>query len=221
MKASEKIIPRREILAFAVLMEIELRANDHKGGWKADKPFPLSYRVLEEAAELQRAAYLYHPPGSAFFDGRERANVASEAADVANMAMMVADVCQALPNGSFRTLGFDLAAFSIENRTRCEATDGFNHPLDKWTLSDWMIATADEIGEAANVVKKLNRYRDGIPGNDRSEAELRQDLADELADAFIYLDLTAQAAGLDLPKAIRDKFDRTSAKIGYIEELPF
>jgi NTP pyrophosphatase (non-canonical NTP hydrolase) len=108
-----------------------------------------------------------------------------------------------------------MRAFSARNLARCTAPDGFNHPIDGWSLSDWMTATLGELGEAANVVKKLNRYRDGIPGNKESEDELRQMLADELADAFIYLDLMAIAAGIDFPKAILDKFERTSRKINY------
>lgn len=108
-----------------------------------------------------------------------------------------------------------MRAFSAENLARCTAHHGFNHPLESWTLSDWMTATFGELGEAGNVVKKLNRERDGIPGNDKSTEELRQMLADELADTYIYLDLLALAAGIDLPGAIRAKFDRTSRKIGY------
>jgi NTP pyrophosphatase (non-canonical NTP hydrolase) len=81
-----------------------------------------------------------------------------------------------------------------------------------------MTAVAGEVGEAANIVKKLNRVRDGIPGNKETEAELRAGLADEIADAVIYLDLLAQAAGFDL-ETIRDaKFDKTSAKIGYVAQ---
>lgn len=107
--------------------------------------------------------------------------------------------------------------FSERNRRRCESAMGFNHPLNSWSLSDWMTATAGEIGEAANVIKKLNRYRDGVPGNKESESDLRQRLADEIADSVIYLDLLAQAAGFDL-ETIRDaKFAKTSQKIGYIE----
>ena len=78
-----------------------------------------------------------------------------------------------------------------------------------------MVALTGELGEAANVLKKLNRCRDGIPGNDKSEDELRAQLADKLADTYIYLDLLAQAIGVDLPTAIRSKFNRTSKKIGY------
>jgi NTP pyrophosphatase (non-canonical NTP hydrolase) len=109
----------------------------------------------------------------------------------------------------------DMREFSIENRIRCTAPDGFNHPLASWSLSDWMTATLGELGEAANVLKKLNRVRDGFPGNKETPAELREMFADELADAYIYLDLLAQAADIDLPSAIRSKFDKTSRKIGY------
>lgn len=109
----------------------------------------------------------------------------------------------------------NMQEFSRENRARCEATNGFSKPVEHWSLSDWMLATAGELGEAMNVAKKLNRVRDGIPGNERTPEQLRADLADELADTFIYLDLTAQSQGIDLAAAIRSKFDRTSAKIGY------
>lgn len=109
-----------------------------------------------------------------------------------------------------------LRQFSQENLARCEAANGFNHALNSWSLSDWMTATMGELGEAANVAKKLNRVRDGIPGNKETPDELRQMLADEIADTFIYLDLLAQSAGIDLTDAIASKFARTSAKLGYV-----
>ncbi len=107
--------------------------------------------------------------------------------------------------------------FSERNKTRCEAKNGFNHKLDSWSLSDWMTATAGELGEAANIVKKLNRIRDGIPGNVETPEQLRSMLADELADVAIYLDLMAQAAGFDLETIREAKFAKTNLKIGYIE----
>jgi len=114
-----------------------------------------------------------------------------------------------------KTEAFDLAKFSAVNRSRCEAPNGFNHPLQAWTLSDWLTATMGELGEAANVVKKLNRIRDGIPSNGNTKEAYEQMLADEIADTFIYLDLMAQAAGIDLPAAVEKKFNETSRKIGY------
>ena len=110
----------------------------------------------------------------------------------------------------------NLRTFSAANLARCVSPSGFNHALESWSLSDWMTATVGELGEAANIVKKLNRVRDGIPGNgDATEAQLRAKLADELADAFIYLDLLAQAADVDLAGSVVSKFNRSSEKIGY------
>ena len=107
--------------------------------------------------------------------------------------------------------------FSERNKRRCESPTGFNHKLGSWSLSDWMTATVGEVGEAANVVKKLNRIRDNIQGNTESEYQLRQQLRDELADIAIYLDMLCQAAGFDLETIREEKFAKTSAKIGYVE----
>ncbi len=113
-----------------------------------------------------------------------------------------------------------LEDFSAINFERCESPTGFGHAINTWSLSDWFTATVGELGEAANIAKKLNRVRDGIPGNgDVSEAELRTQLADEIADTFIYLDLLAQSEGIDLTEAVRSKFNRTSAKVGFAGQI--
>lgn len=106
--------------------------------------------------------------------------------------------------------------FSRRNRERCESPRGFNHKLEAWSLSDWVCALAGEVGEAANIVKKLNRIRDGLISDGPSVAELRLMLAKELADVMCYVDLVAQAAGFD-PEAIREaKFQEVSRKLGYV-----
>lgn len=105
--------------------------------------------------------------------------------------------------------------FSDLNRMRCESPAGFNHKLESWSLSDWMTATLGELGEAANIVKKLNRIRDGIKNTKgETEATLRAKLADELADADIYLDLMYQAAGINRADAVCSKFNTTSLDRG-------
>lgn len=110
----------------------------------------------------------------------------------------------------------NLKLFSKINRMRCEDPTGFGHKLKSWSLSDWMTAAMGELGEAANIAKKLNRVRDGIPGNgDLTEENLRYAFQDEIADVFIYLDLVAQSQGFDLAEAVRRKFNKTSEKIGY------
>lgn len=109
--------------------------------------------------------------------------------------------------------------FAIINRRRCESAHGFNHKLTDWSLSDWCTATLGELGEAANVAKKLNRVRDNIPGNKETPDELRAALQDEVADVFIYLDLLAQSQGFSLEDAVCAKFQKTSEKIGYDDPI--
>src|SRR5271157_507123 len=96
--------------------------------------------------------------------------------------------------------------FSERNRLRCESPTGFNHKLDSWSLSDWMTAVTGEVGEAANIIKKLNRVRDEIPGNTETFEQLDERLKEELADVAIYLDLLAQVAGFDLETIREEKF---------------
>ena len=107
--------------------------------------------------------------------------------------------------------------FSKANLIRCQSPEGFNHSISKWSLNDWLVATLGELGEAANVAKKIKRIEGSLPGNVAGETEevLKERLADELADTFIYLDLTCRSAGIDLEKAVIRKFNRTSEKVGY------
>lgn len=115
--------------------------------------------------------------------------------------------------------GLSFAQFSAANRERCEHPKGFNHPLVGWSLSDWMTATMGELGEAANVAKKLNRVRDGVPGNKQSPEELRQMFKREIGDVFVYLDLMAQREGFTLEEAALEVFNAKSAEIGYPNKL--
>lgn len=82
------------------------------------------------------------------------------------------------------------AALRAANLARQRACPDYD-----WSLTDWIIATGGEVGEVLNVVKKLTRADDGLPGNARLPSELIADLADELADAVIYLDLALARAG--------------------------
>lgn len=95
------------------------------------------------------------------------------------------------------------------------------HPggLNSWSLSDWFTALAGEVGEAGNVIKKLNRVRDGMVGNRETPDYLRVALGKELADCYLYLDLLAQAAGVDLAEAVCEKFNEVSTRNGFPERL--
>jgi len=69
---------------------------------------------------------------------------------------------------------------------------------------------AGETGEACNIIKKLERERLGIKGSRAN----KEQLAEELADIIICTDLIAMHEGIDLEKAVRNKFNATSKKVG-------
>lgn len=83
-------------------------------------------------------------------------------------------------------------------------------PASKISLSYRGNELAGEVGEACNVIKKLERARLGIRG---TTATFEQ-LAEELADVVICADLIAMAEGIDLNDAVRRKFNATSEKYG-------
>lgn len=85
---------RPEVAEFAQAMERKLRANDHRPGWGNDHPQALLARMKDEAGELEGAAYRCWVSGLRGAEVEDLAQeVLYEAADVANFAMMVADVC--------------------------------------------------------------------------------------------------------------------------------
>jgi hypothetical protein len=111
------------------------------------------------------------------------------------------------------------ADVSTINRQRCERWHP-NFPNDGWTGSDWSNAMAGEAGEACNKVKKLRRLDFDITqaaGDTRQQ--LLADLATEIGDTFLYLDLLAQFYGLDLLTCVVDTFNRVSVREGFPERL--
>jgi NTP pyrophosphatase (non-canonical NTP hydrolase) len=91
----------------------------------------------------------------------------------------------------------------------------------KGQLTPLFFATelAGEIGEACNIVKKIERAKFGLRGTPATLV----DLAQELADGVIVISLLANAYHIDLPTAVREKFNYTSRKLGLsieIEDLP-
>lgn len=69
---------------------------------------------------------------------------------------------------------------------------------------------AGEVGEACNVIKKLERERMGIRGS----RDTVDHLAEELADVVICVDLIAMQYGIDLDGSVARKFNATSEKVG-------
>ena len=67
-----------------------------------------------------------------------------------------------------------------------------------------------EAGELAEALKKYTRAERGIAGSTATLA----DVADEMGDVVISLDLLAGEMGIDLGCAVVEKFNRTSEKYG-------
>lgn len=76
-----------------------------------------------------------------------------------------------------------------------------------WTASDWFLELTGEIGEAANIIKKLNR-------GDQNHEELYLKLQDEFSDIFLCLLLNSFYHNIDLEKSIPIKFNRSSRDRG-------
>lgn len=76
-----------------------------------------------------------------------------------------------------------------------------------WKLSAWCNAVTGELGETANLIKKIER-------GDLTLDEARADLAKELADVQTYLDILAFRAGIDLGRATVEKFNEVSIRVG-------
>jgi NTP pyrophosphatase (non-canonical NTP hydrolase) len=70
-----------------------------------------------------------------------------------------------------------------------------------------MTACVGELGEAANVLKKVRR-------GDLTLDEARPKLTMEFADVVIYLDIMTKQAGIDLGQAVMETFNAKSVKVG-------
>lgn len=86
----------------------------------------------------------------------------------------------------------------------CHNEDGSD-----WTVADWLMAVTGELGELANKCKKIRR-------GDYSENDegVLDDIASEVADVQIYLDLLAHRMGIDLAHAVICKFNEVSDRVG-------
>lgn len=76
------------------------------------------------------------------------------------------------------------------------------HPLHSWSETDWACAAAGEMGELCNLIKKRRRGEPVHP----------TEVAKEIADVVIYLDLLAARMGIDVGQAVADKFNEVSIR---------
>lgn len=75
-----------------------------------------------------------------------------------------------------------------------------------WSIPVWLMAVTGELGELANLRKKVLR-------GDLTHEQAQQETADELADITTYLDILAFRLGVDLGAAVASKFNRVSERV--------
>lgn len=76
-----------------------------------------------------------------------------------------------------------------------------------WALSTWCNAVLGELGELANLIKKVER-------GDLTLDEARAELGKECADVVTYLDILAFRIGVDLGQETLSKFNEVSLRVG-------
>jgi NTP pyrophosphatase (non-canonical NTP hydrolase) len=103
----------------------------------------------------------------------------------------------------------NLTSFFAVNRQRCHQWMG-----EKDTLLHHLVGLAGEVGEVCNAAKKSDRQ--GKAGGEPVDSG---EVAAELADVMIYLDLVAMHFGVDLGAAVVEKFNPTSIKYGFPQRL--
>lgn len=75
-----------------------------------------------------------------------------------------------------------------------------------WALSTWCNAVLGELGELANLIKKVER-------GDLTLDEAREAAGKECADVATYLDILAFRLGVDLGRTTMDKFNEVSRRV--------
>jgi len=101
---------------------------------------------------------------------------------------------------NYQQTNLDFYSLREANVMRCNEVF---HKLDRWNPMEWGCAASGEMGELCNLLKK--KYG-------RNEDILLSEIADEIADTIIYLDLLSARLEINLGEAIMSKFDRTSKK---------
>lgn len=76
-----------------------------------------------------------------------------------------------------------------------------------WSPAQWLQAVIGELGEYANFRKKFER-------GDITEEEFTRHAASEIADTVTYLDILAFRLGIDLGRAVMNKWNFISHRVG-------
>lgn len=179
------------------LKEEQRLSSENYNKAKRDRDFSNAVKEYQEFKTLEEEIML----NKDFLDSlQEEIEKAEEKAHIENSSNPHAPT----KRGSDLTL----SALTAANKARQK-----DWPSEQWSLGEWMCALSGEVGEAANIVKKIFR-------GDRSLDDAREDLGKELADIQTYLSIIADKAGIDLGQATISKFNEVSTRVGSDVFLP-
>lgn len=116
--------------------------------------------------------------------------------------------------------GLSFATLREANRQRLpQFKDAQGRPAHKmadgsdWSPAEWGEAVTGELGELANLMKKVRRGDFDMNDPDTAH-KVQVDIAREFADIQTYLDIYAMQMGVDLGEATRMKFNEVSRRVG-------
>ena len=104
----------------------------------------------------------------------------------------------------YMTNGLSFRTLREANKKRLSAPA--YRKAEAWITAQWMQALVGEVGELANILKKIDR-------GDFDPVTAQDSVANELADIQCYLDLLAHKLGVDLGEATKLKFNEVSDRI--------
>lgn len=76
----------------------------------------------------------------------------------------------------------------------------------EWKSAEWVMAIVGELGEMANILKKVNR------GSKKMSKAVKLSIEREFADTVIYLAFLANYLDIDAGEATKEKFNLVSRK---------
>ena len=164
--------------------------------------------LIDDTPANVKSTLARHGPGSALLWVTPYNRHGGKLPSIASWGALIAHVKSRLPQP------LDFSALRRANVARMpQFKNALGEPVhhasngSDWSDAEWLQAVVGELGEYANLRKKVQR-------GDLTPEKAKPLLADELADTTIYLDILAYRLGIDLGQAVVAKFDRVSRRVG-------
>ena len=135
------------------------------------------------------------------------------------MSTSTGDFLNAVEESNQRLTFKAFSDISMRRHLEWPREEGKGSPSEEWTLSDWTVAAAEEMGEVCGAIKRVNRMKaghiiNGKPNDVKTVEEAIAKAKKEIGDTVTYLDLLAQELGGTLEECVRTAFNGVSEREG-------